>query len=117
MFFTKNGYQRHLMRNHKIRNVDQYEPEIIEKTIRIYGQDGYETTYRKVDKIEEAKKVKLVEYSWDEDNDTNGLQNHNVENEKIGGTNYADESNNTDGEEKDITGQLWTLAPMSVKPK
>ena len=39
MFFTKNGYQRHLMRNHKIRNVDQYEPEIIEKTIRIYGQD------------------------------------------------------------------------------
>ena len=105
------------MHNHKILNVDQYEPEIIEKTIQIFGQDRYETTYRKVDKIEEAKKVKLVEYSWDEDNDTNGLQNHNVENEKIGGTNYADESNNTDGEEKDITGQLWTLAPMSVKPK
>ena len=41
------------MRNHKIRNVDQYQPEIIEKTIHIFGQDGYETTYRKVDKIEE----------------------------------------------------------------
>ena len=45
MFFTKNGYERHLMRNHKIQNVDQYQPEIIEKTIRIFGQDGYETTY------------------------------------------------------------------------
>ena len=45
MFFTKNGYERHLMHNHKIQNVDQYQPEIIEKTIRIFGQDGYETTY------------------------------------------------------------------------
>ena len=45
MFFMKNRYERHLMRNHKIRNVDQYQPEIIEKTIRIFGQDGYETTY------------------------------------------------------------------------
>ena len=117
MFFTKNEYQQHLMRNHKILNVDQYEPEIIEKTIPIFGQDGYEMTYRKVNKIEEAKKVKLVEYSCDEDNDTSELQNHDAENEKIGGTNDADESNDTDGEEKDITGQLWTLAPMSVKPK
>ena len=33
------------MRNHKIQNVDEYELEIMEKTIRIYGQDGYETTY------------------------------------------------------------------------
>ena len=110
MFFTKNGYQRHLMCNHKIWNVDQYEPEIIEKTIRIYGQDGYEMTYRKVDKIEEAKKVKLVEYSCDKDNDTSGLQNHDAENEKIGGTNDADESNNTDGEEKDITGRTMDIS-------
>ena len=58
-----------------------------------------------------------MEYSWDEDNDMSGLQNHDTENEKIGITNDADESNNTDGEEKDITGQLWTLAPMAVKPK
>ena len=92
------------MRNQKICNVDQYEPEIIEKTIRIYGQDGYETTYWKVNKIEEAKKVKLVEYSCDEDNDTSEMQNHDAENEKIGGTNDADENNDTDGKEKDITG-------------
>ena len=45
MFFIKNGYERHLMRNHKIWNVGQYEPEIIEKTIQIFGQDGYETSY------------------------------------------------------------------------
>ena len=44
MFFTKNGYKRHLLCNHKIRNVDKYHPEIIEKTICIFGQDGYETT-------------------------------------------------------------------------
>ena len=74
-------------------------------------------TYQKVDKIEEGKKVKLVEYSCNEDNDMSGLQNHDAEDEKMVGTNDADESNNTDGEEKDITGQLWTLAPMSVKPK
>ena len=45
-----------------------------------------------------------MEYSCDEDNDTSGLQNHDVEDEKMVGTNDADESNNTDGEEKDITG-------------
>ena len=45
MFFTKNGYEQHLMHNHKIQNIDQYQPEIIEKTIRLFGQDGYETTY------------------------------------------------------------------------
>ena len=33
------------MHNDKIWNVDQYQPEIIEKTIQIFGQDGYETTY------------------------------------------------------------------------
>ena len=60
------------MHNHKIWNVDQYQPEIIEKTNRIFGQDGYETTYRKVDKMEESEKVKLVEYSCDEDNDMSG---------------------------------------------
>ena len=103
------------MRNHKIRNVDKYEPGIIEKTIRIYGQDGYETTYQKVDKIE-GKKVKLVEYSCNEDNDTSRVQNHDAEDKKMVETNDADESNNTECEEKDITGQLWTLAPMSVKP-
>ena len=58
-----------------------------------------------------------MEYSCDEDNDTSELQNPYAENEKIGGTNDADETNDTDCEEKDITGQLWTLGPMSVKPK
>ena len=38
MFFTKNGYERHLMCNHKIWNVGQYQPEIIEKTIQILGK-------------------------------------------------------------------------------
>ena len=117
MFFTKNRYERHLMHNHKIRNVDKYQPEIIEKTIRLFGQDGYETTYRKVNKIEESKKVKLVEYSCDEDNDTSGLQNDEVEDAKMDEADDPNESNNTEGEGKDIIEGLWTLAPMSVKPK
>ena len=105
------------MRNHKIWNVDQYQPEIIEKTIWIFGQDGYETTYQKVDKIEESKKVKLVENSCDEDNDTSGLQNDEAEDAKMGETDDPNETNNTEGEGKDIIEGLWTLAPMSVKPK
>ena len=117
MFFTKNGYKQHLMHNHKIRNVDQYQPEIIEKTIRIFGQDGYETTYQKVDKIEESEKVKPVEYSCDEDNDTSGLQNDEAEHAKMGETDYPNETNNTEGEGKDIIEGLRTLAPLSVKPK
>ena len=38
MFFMKNGYERHLMRNHKIWNVGQYEPEIIEKQFRFLAK-------------------------------------------------------------------------------
>ena len=32
--------------------------------------------------MEEGKKVKLVEYSCDKDNDTSGLQNHDAETTK-----------------------------------
>ena len=117
MFFTKNGYERHLMHNHKIQNVDQYQPEIVEKTICIFGQDGYETTYQKVDKIENTQKVKLVEYSCDEQNDTSGMQNDEAEDTKMGERDDPNESNNTEGEGNDIRAGVWTLAPISVKPK
>ena len=117
MFFTKNGYERHLMRNHKIWNVDQYQPEMIEKTIQIFGQDGYETTYRKVDTIEESEKVKLVEYSCDEDNDTSGLQNEEAEDAKMGEKDDPTEKNNTEGGGKDIIEGLLTLTPPSVRQK
>ena len=117
MFFTKNGYERHLMRNHKIWNVDQYQPEMIEKTIQIFGQDGYETTYRKVDTIEESEKVKLVEYSCDKDNDTSGLQNEEAEDAKMGEKDDPTEKNNTEGGGKDIIEGLLTLTPPSVRQK
>ena len=79
MFFTKSGYERHLLKVHKIRNVAEYEPEIIEKTIQIFGPHSYETTYKKVDKIEGAKKVKLVEYSCDDENDGSTRENNEIE--------------------------------------
>ena len=44
MFFTKSGYERHLLKIHKIRNVAEYEPEIIEKIRKIFGPHSYETT-------------------------------------------------------------------------
>ena len=34
MFFTKSGYERHLLKIQKIRNVAEYEPEIIEKNYK-----------------------------------------------------------------------------------
>ena len=103
MFCTKNGYERHLMCNHKIRNVGEYPPEIIEKTIRIFGQDGYETTYRKVDKVEDSKKVKLVEYSCDKDNDISGMQNEQAEDGEMDETNGGNENINRKGRGNDIT--------------
>ena len=39
--------------------------------------------------MEEGKKVKLVEYSCDKDNDTSGLQNHDAEDNKMVSTNDA----------------------------
>ena len=91
------------MHNHKIQNVDQYQPEIIEKTICIFGQDGYETTYQKVDKIEENQKVKLVEYSCEDENDSSEMQNDEAEDAKMGERDDPNEINNTEGEGNDIT--------------
>ena len=105
------------MRNHKIWNVDQYQPEIIEKTIRIFGQDGYETTYRKVDKIEQTQKVKLVEYSCDDDNDTSGMQNDEVEDTKMGKRDDPNESNNTEGEGNNIRAGVWLQYQLSQREK
>ena len=83
MFFTKSGYERHLFKIHKIRNVGEYELEIIEKMIKIFGPHSYETTYKKVDSIEDAKKVKLVEYSCDDDNDASTVEHNEIEEEMI----------------------------------
>ena len=58
-----------------------------------------------------------MEYSCDEDNDTSGLQNDEVEDAKMDEADDPNESNNTEGEGKDIIEGLWTLAPMSVKPR
>ena len=61
--------------------------------------------------------MKLVKYSCDEDNDMSGLQNDEAEDAKMDEADDPNESNNTEGEGKDIIEGLWTLAPMSVKPK
>ena len=61
--------------------------------------------------------MKLVEYSCDDDNDTSGMQNDEVEDAKMGERYDPNESNNTEGEGNDIRAGVWTLAPISVKPK
>ena len=58
-----------------------------------------------------------MEHSCDEDNDTSGLQNDEAEDTNMDEADDPNESNNTEGEGKDIIEGLWTLAPMSIKPK
>ena len=58
-----------------------------------------------------------MEYSCDEDNDTSGLQNEQVEDAKMGEKDDANEKNNTEGGGKDITTGPWTFTPPSVRQK
>ena len=111
MFFTKNGYKRHLMCMHKIRNVEEYEPEIIEKTIHIFGQDGCETTYRKVDTIEDSQKVKLLEYSWDDDNDMSGMQIEQAKDRQIPEIDDINDTTKSQGAVKATATDTWTFTP------
>ena len=90
------------MHNHKIRNVSEYEPEIIAKTIQIFGQDGYETTYRKLD---------TIEYLCDDDNDTSGMQNEQVEDRQIDERDDANDTTKTQGGCKETTTDTWTFTP------
>ena len=61
--------------------------------------------------------MKLVEYSCDNDNDMSGMQNDEAEDAKMGERDDPDEGNNTEGEGNNIRAGVWTLAPISVKPK
>ena len=109
MFFTKNGYERHLLRNHKITNVSEYEPEIFDKTIRIFGTDGYETLYRKVKPNQDRDKVKLVDYSCKDDNETSGSQNENINDKNFDLATERNESDNVQGEGEEIKAGPWTM--------
>ena len=46
MFFTMEGYQRHLFKAHKIRCFEKHPPQVIEKTVKQNSQETYETNYR-----------------------------------------------------------------------
>ena len=46
MFFTMEGYQRHLFKDHKIRCFEKHPPQVIEKTVKRNSQETYETNYR-----------------------------------------------------------------------
>ena len=48
MFFTMEGYQRHLFKDHKIRCFEKYPPQVIEKVIIRHSQETYQTNYRVV---------------------------------------------------------------------
>ena len=61
--------------------------------------------------------MKLVEYSCDDDNDMSGMQNDEAEDTKMGERDDPNESHNTEGEGNNIRAGVWTLAPISVKPK
>ena len=48
MFFTLEGYQRHLFKDHKVRCFEKHPPQVIEKIVMRYSQETYETNYRVV---------------------------------------------------------------------
>ena len=48
MFFTQEGYQRHLFKDHKVRCFDKHPPQVIEKIVMRCSQETYETNYRVV---------------------------------------------------------------------
>ena len=48
MFFTQEGYQRHLFKDHKVRCFDKHPPQVIEKIVTRCSQETYETNYRVV---------------------------------------------------------------------
>ena len=48
MFFTQEGYQRHLFKDHKVWCFDKHPPQVIEKIVTRCSQETYETNYRVV---------------------------------------------------------------------
>ena len=48
MFFTQEGYQRHLFKDHKVWCFDKHPPQVIEKIVIRCSQETYETNYRVV---------------------------------------------------------------------
>ena len=48
MFFTQEGYQRHLFKDHKVQCFDKHLPQVIEKIVMRCSQETYETNYRVV---------------------------------------------------------------------
>ena len=67
MFFTMEGYQRHLFKDHKIRCFEKHPPQVIEKTVTRYSEEMYKTNYRLVkskdsDKQDEAEKSAVETY-------------------------------------------------------
>ena len=61
--------------------------------------------------------MKLVEYSCEDENESSEMQNDEAEDAKMGERDDPNEINNTEGEGNDIRAGVWTLAPISVKPK
>ena len=48
MFFTQEGYQRHLFKDHKVGCFDKHLPQVIEKIVTRCSQETYETNNRVV---------------------------------------------------------------------
>ena len=87
MFFTMEGYQRHLFKDHKIHCFEKHPPQVIEKTVTRYSQETYETNYRIVkskdsDKEDDAIKSTVETYQetemGGEDDENKSLQQDDI---------------------------------------
>ena len=69
MFFTVEGYHKHLFQLHKIWNIKAYPPTVYEKTVTVLNpttkkkEDTFETKFTKVNRTQQAKEMKVINAS------------------------------------------------------
>ena len=69
MFFTVEGYHKHLFQLHKIWNIKAHPPTVYEKTVTVLNpttkkkEDTFETKFTKVNQAQQAKEMKVINAS------------------------------------------------------
>ena len=69
MFFTLEGYHRHLFILHKIRNIKMHPPTIYQKTVTVLNpttrrkEDTFETKFTKLSRSQQVKEMKIINES------------------------------------------------------
>ena len=120
MFFTMEGYQRHLFKDHKVRCFEKHPPQVIEKIVTRYSQETYKTNYRLVkskdsDNADEPVK-NTVKTSQKTDMTAEENGNKNVEQDENVQTKPGEESKSDENDENTENTDVSTKG-KSKKPR